>query len=401
MTNKQVNKLTNKKKILTALLIFVFLLSLSSRSNYVYSNSIVRDYWPTYGWQTKTLEEVNMSDTRIDSMFDYIDSHEYYIESLLVIKDGYLVVEEYLQEDTAETRQIVYSVTKSFMSTLIGIAIDEDYIESVNQKMFDFLYDASIPNIELKENITIYHLLTMTSGIAWNENVPFDSPLNNKTQMKASDNWVEYVLSCEMDCEPGTTFNYNTGGSHLLSAILEEAIGNSSLEYATEHILDSLGISNISWFQDPQGIYFGGSLLELLPRDMAKFGYLFLNNGSWDGTQIISKEWVQDAANATIYVNSEYSYGYQWWYYTLKNYYFASGLYMQQIFVISEYDIVVVITADERVNSISTYADLIDSFIVLAAKQGYTAPLTETTLPFIITSSILILSVINKRRKRN
>ncbi|MHA1346939.1 MAG: serine hydrolase domain-containing protein [Candidatus Heimdallarchaeaceae archaeon] len=403
MKNKQVNKLNNKKKILTALLIFIFLISLSSKSNYVRGNSIVRDYWPTYGWQTKTLEEVDMNDSRIDVMFDYIDYHRYDVDSFLVVKDGYLVVEEYPREDTAETLHNVHSVGKSFTSTLIGIAIDEGYIDSVDQKILDFLYNSSIPNIDLKENITIYHLLTMTSGISWNEmDVSYENPSNNNTQMKASSNWVEYVLSSRMDFDPGTTWYYCGGSAHLLSAIIEEATGNSTLEYAYEHIFGPLGFTDISWFQDPQGIVYGGGMLELLPRDMAKFGYLFLNNGTWNGTQIISEGWVQDATNAITETTEELSYGYLWWVVPQRNYYKAFGLHGQTICIIPDYDIVTVITADyQAALGAIAFSDLIESFIIIAAERGYTAPITGTTLPFIITSSILILSVINKRRKRN
>jgi CubicO group peptidase (beta-lactamase class C family) len=401
MKIKHKQKTKNLKQIFTIAILVILLTSLSNQSTVVRSTSVERDYWPTDGWQTKTFEEVDMNDSRIDVMFDYIDYHSYDIESILIVKDGYLVLEEYLQEDTAETRQIVWSVTKSFMSTLIGIAIEEGYIESVDQKMFDFLYNASIPNIELKKDITIYHLLTMTSGIAWNEMYHlYGSPLSNLTQMMASDNWVEFVLSCEMDSEPGTEWNYNTGVSHLLSAILQEATGNSSLEYATKHIFDPLGISNVSWFQDPQGIYYGGSLLELLPRDMAKFGYLFLNNGTWDGTQIVSQEWIQNATSAITDFDTGFSYGYQWWIRPSANNYQAQGLYMQIIIIVPKHDMVVVITADEHSKSWYDYNILLESFIALAAEAGYTPPISKTSFSLFVISSIMVLSIINKRRRR-
>ena len=400
MNKNLIKFLHRNRESVAILIILVFFNSITLNVLSVQGDSVVRDYWPTDEWQTKTFEEVDMNEQKIDELLSYIDNNNIDIESILIVKDGYLVLEEYLLEDTAETRQNVRSVTKSFMSSLIGIAIEEGYIESVDQKMFDFLYNASLPNIEQKENITIYHLLTMTSGITWYE---FEDPLGsekNITQMIASDNWVEYVLSCEMDSEPGTTFCYNTGGSHLLSAILEEATGNSSLEYATKHIFDPLGISNISWAQDPQGIYFGGSWLEILPRDMAKFGYLFFNNGSWDETQIISKDWLKDATSTIVEVDSDYSYGYQWWYKTTENYYSAAGNYIQLITVIQENDMVVVITGDEEVNNPLEYTLFIDTFIAPAAEVGYT-PITETSMTFFVTTSILILSITRKHRKRN
>jgi len=391
------------KLILTLSMVFVLLITLSNKSVIIQGNSIVRDYWPTNGWQTKTLAEVDMNESRIDVMFDYIDYNDYDIDSLLIVKDGYLIVEEYLREDTAETLHNIYSAGKSFTSTLIGIAINEGYIESIDQKMLDFLYNSSIPNIDIKENITIRHLLTMTSGMYWNEmDVSSGDPSNNNTQMKASSNWVEYVLSSRMEYEPGTTWYYNGGSSHLLSAIIEKATGNSTLEYANEHIFGPLGFADVSWLQDPQGIFYGGGQIELLPRDMAKFGFLFLNNGSWNGTQLVTEEWVQEATNDVISTLSEYHYGYQWWSNPQKNYYKAFGAYGQTICVIPDYDIIVVITADYQFTSGSSeFDDLINSFIILAAKVGYTPPITETNFLFLIPTSMLILSVVNKRRRIN
>ncbi|MHA1551356.1 MAG: serine hydrolase domain-containing protein [Candidatus Heimdallarchaeaceae archaeon] len=395
--------ISKRRKInLPVLIIFVLLISLSNKSAIVQGNSIVRDYWPTDGWQTKTLEEVDMNESRIDVMFDYIDFHEYNIDSLLVVKDGYLVVEEYPRADTSETFHNVFSVGKSFTSTLIGIAIEEGYIDSVDQKMFDFLYNASIPNIELKENITIRHLLTMTSGMYWNEmDVFYSDPSSNNTQMKASSNWVEYVLSSRMQYKPGTTWYYSGGSTHLLSAIIEKATGGSTLEYAYEHIFEPLGFTDVSWLQDPQGIVYGGGRLELLPRDMAKFGFLFLNNGSWDGTQLVPEVWVQDATNDTSSVTSEYYYGYLWWSFPQKNYCKAYGLNGQTICVIPDYDIVAVITADYQLASGSNaFDDLINSFIILAAKVGYSAATTETPLALFLPISMFVLCVTILKKRR-
>ena len=407
MNNKQVNKMTSKREILTALLIFIFLISLSSKSNYVYGNSTVRDYWPTFGWQNKTFEEVDMDENRTLLMLDYADSQGYDLDGVVLVKDGYLILEEYPRPGhyTSEDLHNIYSITKSIIASLIGIAIEIGYVESVDQPILDFLYNASIPNIELRENITIYHLLTMTSGIKWIENeVSWGDPTNSHHNMYLSSNWVEFVLSQEQQYEPGTNYYYNSGGVHLLSAIIEEATGNTTLEFANEHLFGPLGFSDVSWDQDPQGIYIGGCDLYLLPIDMTKFGYLYLNNGTWNGTQIITKEWVQDATNA-ISDTPWGSYGYLWWVRPEINSYFGMGNLGQLIGIIPEYDIVVTFTS----TFVSGYHfpfyidDLIKNYVILAAEQGYgyTTPVETTWFPLVTTLSVLVMSVVIKRRKQS
>jgi CubicO group peptidase (beta-lactamase class C family) len=313
-----------KKKYLTMGIILLFIVSLSNNQIGLTVSSLERDYWPTESWQSASFEEVGMNEERIAEMFEYIDKNNYAIDSVLIVKDGYLVVEEYLTF-SSETLHPVYSVTKSFTSTLIGIAIEEGYIESVDQKILDFLGHIDVPNIENKENITIEHLLTMTSGIAWNEDISYYDPENTFRLLTDSSNWVEFVLNQAMEDEPGNTWKYNSGGSHLLSAIIENATGISTLGYVSTHIFSKLGFSNYCWEEDPQDIFFGGGGLQLLPKDMAKLGYLFLNNGTWNGTQIVSEEWVSQASEGKIYLSDRTNYGYQWWVFPLIDAYLALG----------------------------------------------------------------------------
>ncbi len=234
----------------------MFIVSLSNTQIILSESSLERDYWPTDGWQHSTFEEAGMNEERIVEMFEYIEENNYAVDSVLIVKDGYLVVEEYLTF-SSETLHPVYSVTKSFTSTLIGRAIEEGYIESVDQKILDFLRHIDVPNIENKENITIEHLLTMTSGISWNEDISYYDSANTFRQLVDSSNWVEFVLNQAMEDEPGNTWKYNSGGSHLLSAIIENATGISTLGYASTHIFSKLGFSSYFWEEDPQDICFG------------------------------------------------------------------------------------------------------------------------------------------------
>ncbi len=387
------------KKTVFALVICIFLLHSSYNYN-ASSISIERDYWPTNSWQDATFSEVDLNQQTIESMLEYIATNDFDIDSILLVKNGYLVVEEYPRYYTSNTMHIVYSVTKSFMSTLIGIAIEEGYIDSVNQRIMDFFQNVTVPNIESKENITIAHLLTMTSGIEWEEDISYLLPENSFRQMKESDNWIEFILSREMANEPGTAFKYNSGASHLLSAIIENATGDTSLQYLKDHIFDPLGISRYFWEQDPQGLYFGGSDLHLLPQDMAKFGFLFLNNGSWNGTQLVPEEWVINASNDSVAVSDWSSYGYQWWVYPQINSYLALGWAGQIIQIIPEFDIVAVFTSSLS-ESQWPFVTLIVDYIIQAAAEGYIEETSfESTLiilSFVITSSF----VLRKSKKNN
>ncbi len=388
-----------RNKTLTVYIMFVVLLLSSFISYPVLSDVIERDYWPTNGWQKASFEDVGMNEQTIDRMFEYIDENNFNIDSVLIVKDGYLVVEEYLSYYTAGILHPVYSVTKSFISTLIGITIEEGVIESVNQKILDFFVNVSVPNIELRENVTIYHLLTMTSGISWREDISYYLPENSFVQMKASDNWVEFVLSRGKDEEPGTVFNYNSGGSHLLSAIIEEATGNSTFEYANEHIFEPVGFTDVFWSQDPQGIYFGGADLHLLPRDMAKFGFLFLNNGTWNETQIVSKEWVDQASNNTVVVSGWSWYGYQWWVYPQMNAYLALGWAGQIIQVMPDYDMVVVFTSS-LAEFDWPFVYLTIDYIIKSVEEGYSSPTEASTESFVIAISIVMLVGWIKRKRK-
>ena len=385
-----------KRKYLTSSIILLFIVSLSSNQINLAQSNLERDYWPTDGWQHSTFEEAGMNEERIVEMFEYIEENNYAVDSVLIVKDGYLVVEEYLTF-SSETLHPVYSVTKSFTSTLIGRAIEDGYIESIDQKILDFLGHIDVPNIENKENITIEHLLTMTSGIAWNEDISYYDPANTFRQLVDSSNWVEFVLNQAMEDEPRNTWKYNSGGSHLLSAIIENATGIPTLGYASTHIFSKLGFYNYLWEEDPQDICFGGGGLQLLPKDMAKLGYLFLNKGTWNDTQIVSEEWVSQASEGKIYLSDRTNYGYQWWVFPQINAYLALGWAGQIIMVIPDHDIVAVFTSslDE---SDFPFRELAADYIIKASEEGYVGPASITLISIILPLSFCALVFALKKK---
>jgi len=344
------------KKHLHILSIMIFLISVwlpsctPSKTNPTLKTG---DYFPTEEWRTSTPEVQGMDSALLKQMMDEIKTGNHAIDSVLVVRNGYIVWEEYPNDMLYDRNMphVLYSVTKSFTSALIGIAINKGYLKSVDQKVVDFFPDKTIANLdERKRNITIENLLMMTSGFEWNEiSYGYSDPRNSLAQALSSGDYVQYVLDRPMAYQPGETFVYNTGNTQVLSAIITKVTGLSTDAFAQKYLFEPIGITSSYWNNDAQDIPLGGSGLELTPRNAAKFGYLFLNNGVWGGKQIVPADWVTRSTSNTqsIYGN----YGYLWWINTLFDYYNASGLYGQRIFVAPKSDLVCVITTSKEESS--------------------------------------------------
>jgi CubicO group peptidase (beta-lactamase class C family) len=302
--------------------------------------------WPTNGWITSTPEEQDMDSNKLEEMMEYIDERDIPIDSVIVVRNGNIVLEEYLSFYGPQTIHDIASCTKSITSAIMGIAIREGYIESVDQKVVDFFLDRTIANMDSrKQDMTIEHLLTMTPGFEWNHDI-LDSQ-SDYNKIHASDDWTQYTLDRPMAYDPGEEWAYVTGGSHLLSAIIESATGYSTKEFAQEYLFGHLNMSYVEWPQSPEGVYYGAGGIMMRPRDLAKFGYLYLNNGSWDGERILPAEYVARSTESYSSVTEDTSYGYQWWTWPL-GVYGAEGLYGQRLYVVPDLDLVVVFNADIR-----------------------------------------------------
>lgn len=241
--------------------------------------------WPTAGWDSAPPESLGIDSNTLLAFYRTIRDEQLNIHSVIVIRHGRIAAEGYYAPFGPTSRQQLYSCTKSFISALIGIAIQEGAIRSVDEPVLSFFPEYKVAHrSKQKERLTIAHLLSMTSGLEWSEGAPYTS--DDLGQMVRRDNWVQYILDRPMAHEPGTVFQYNSGNSHLLSAILQKATGQTALAYAQEHLFGPLGLEEVSWQSDPQGISIGGWGLSLTPHDMAKFGYLYLQRGVWGGTAI-------------------------------------------------------------------------------------------------------------------
>ena len=289
------------------------------------------------GWQTGSLDEVGLDEVPVAQALRRIRSGEYEdVHSLLIVKDGHLVLEEYFPghvwsynaehfegpyaEFDRDTPHTIMSVTKAFTSAAVGIAVEQGAIGSEQDPVFDYFPAYEELRTAEKEALTIEHLLTMSSGLQWNEwEYPLSDARNDLIQLWIVDDPVGYILSKPLAHEPGSSWYYSGGDVILLSEIIQEATGQRFDQYANEQLLAPLGISDYEWdFIDEDTVHASGDLM-LRPRDMAKLGYLLLNNGRWQGEQILSEEWVEKTTAA--YIDSPGTdqgrqYGYQWWHMT-------------------------------------------------------------------------------------
>jgi CubicO group peptidase (beta-lactamase class C family) len=246
----------------------------------------------------------------------------------------------------------VRSISKSIVSACAGIAIQQGKIKSVNEKIFDFFPEYAKQDTGLKSMLTIKHLLTMSSGFAWNEDVPYDNPENSEIRMIRSANPAEYVLSQPMDFPPGKVWKYNGGTTQLLAAIIEKTTTMKVDEFAKKYLFKPLGITKFEWIKYPGTDQpAAASGLRLRSRDLLKFGLLYKNRGIWNNKHIIREKWIEESFQSQIQQSHGGSYGYQFWIWqdTIINkpttIVACVGNGDQRIFFDETHDLVIVITA--------------------------------------------------------
>jgi CubicO group peptidase (beta-lactamase class C family) len=359
----------------TALFILVTACSIMGRySSYQYQVPLQTED----GWQTASLDEVGMDTERIATFMNDLASYpDHWIHGVLVIKDGKLVFEEYFQgrdldlsdldgkldfrtEDfDRETLHSAASVTKSVTAVLMGIAIDQGLIAGTDENLFSFFPDCEHLNDPVKSQITLAHMLSMGSGLPWTEAYSYDDPRNDLTAMISSEDPIAYVLQKETVADPGQKFIYNSGTTNLLGEIIRRKSGMTLADYAEQYLFAPLDIYTYEWYPFPSKpeMMVASSTLYLRPRDMAKIGQLYLDGGMWQGTKVVSEDWVSQSTRKVIGMVASESpiptlnpaYGYQWWLGTFPTgateTYFAAGYGGQFIFVLPEPEMVVVFTA--------------------------------------------------------
>lgn len=335
------------------------------------------DYYPGDHWRTSTPEAQGMDSDVLYRLIDAIRSHYLQIDSFLVIRHGYLVDEAYFYPYHKEDIHQLWSCTKSFTSALVGIALDKGLLKNINQKALDLLPGIVITNWDdLKKNITIENLLMMESGLdypEWTTNNPYRSLIRSR-------NWVEFILNKPMVCNPGEYWNYSSGNSHLLSAILNKVCKTNELAFADQNLFRPLGISKYVWYSDPQGNLGGGFDLSMRPADMAKFGYLYLKKGKWKARQIVSEDWVNqstqlhyDFPDSLKIYSAAKGYGYQWWILDTEGY-GASGHLGQRILVYPTQDMVIVFTGSLDNKDLAMPVNMARDMILQSVKSDSALP---------------------------
>jgi len=330
------------------------------------------DYWPTEGWRTSTPEEQGMDSAVLADMLEAIQEGGYGIEGVTVIRHGYIVADVTVHPFKPGAKHIVYSCTKSVVSALIGIAIDKGYIEGVDQPVLSFFPERIAANLDPdKEAMTLEHVLTMSTGLECRDSYLYR--WRGLDQMEESEDWVQFMLDLPMAEEPGTRFEYCNGASFLLSAIVQQTTGMNALAFGREHFFGPLGITDVDWSSNPQGITIGWSRLHMTPHDMAKIGYLYLHGGQWDGEQVVSAGWVKASTRKHISATLQDGYGYQWWI-ADGGVYMALGYAGQYIVVVPNKDMVVVFVSDLSESDFYLPQRLLDDFIIPAAKSSRPLP---------------------------
>ncbi len=346
--------------------------------------------FPTTGWATSTPSKEGLDVAPLREFHERIRNGDFgNIDRLVVIKNGYLVMSQRYPrdyrdisrgyrgalgcgaescDDTAAVHQYNYyhpdyhpfhlgqdvhtlqSVTKSIAATMIGAAIHDGLISGTDANLLTFFSDYDLSSVERRlHSATLADLLTMRSGIEWHEqDRPFDST-NTTLQLEESEDWVQFTLDQPMDADPGVKWVYNSGGSHLMSAIIRKATGLTIDRFAEQRVFGPLGITNYHWKKTPAGLPDTEGGLYLEAEQLAKIGYLYLHDGVWEGKRLLEEGWVEAAtARQVEAVNSRgWGYGYQWWRTDQEGVEVWSGLGFggQYLFVLPNQDLIGVLNS--------------------------------------------------------
>jgi CubicO group peptidase (beta-lactamase class C family) len=329
---------------------------------------------PEPNFPGSTPEAQGMDSAQIVKMIRYILDNSKDVHNIVIVRNGYVVTNAAFFPNRSDAKHIVNSCTKSVTSALVGIAVSEGLIKSVNDPVLGYFRDRNIDASDArKKALTLRNLLMMSDGMDWTEDGNYGGPRDSWGLMWDSPNQVDYVLSLPMREEPGRRFYYNTGASHLLSAMVQNASGKTAYDFAKEKLFTPLGIEDTFWSSDNNGVTVGGAGLFLRPQDLAKFGLLYLRKGKWKDRQILPAKWVEESTSRLIEtpmgLAGRHGYGYQWWMNGFGGY-SARGYRGQYLFVVPKLDLAVVFTCGLPDSDFFLPEMLMESFIISAVKSG-------------------------------
>jgi CubicO group peptidase (beta-lactamase class C family) len=338
---------------------------------------------PAWDWPTAKPDELGLDGQKLAGLVDEIQRGELLprLHALLIVRHGRIVLEEYFNGWKGDRSHTLQSVSKSFTSALVGIAIARGEFKSVDEKVLDFFPDLKgIANLdERKAAMRLRDILTMRTGTDYHEDGP-DSPHYQLNRLTTG--WDKFYLDRPMIAAPGTSFRYDSGGVILISAMLKRRTGMHALEYAKRYLFKPLGIEQLFWVGNAEGQTHCGGGLNLAARDAAKLGQLYLNKGRWGGVQVVPEKWVEESlkmhVDLTVTGQPPSGYGYLWWVWA-PDYQGKTGEYIfaargrggQYVIVVPEYDMVVAMGGDGKTSAESSQAvSVFYDRVLTAVRQG-------------------------------
>ena len=318
-------------------------------------------YWPGAEWATATPDEAGMDAGALDDLVAFGAAND--MDSMVITRHGRLVREAYFGDFKPEQKHRLNSATKGIVAALVGIAIHQGRIESTAAPVLGFFPNRTVAHREArKEAITMQHLLDMTSGLDWQEPLT-GGRVASLLELRGSSDWVQFVLDRPMAQSPGAGFNYNSGNSHLLAAILTQQPGQPLRDYAQKQLFDPLGLEDVSWDTDPQGIYTGGFGVQMRTRDMARIALLYLRGGEWNGRQLVPREWVARVFAPTVSMGmGPARYADQWWSVPERGVFMAVGFNRQILLVMPRHGIAAAFTGRKHW-AFAPWMDLLDRLV--------------------------------------
>ena len=310
----------------------------------VFNRKYVHNYDQIYGKEAKTKGPLN---ARLTGSYNYFDPdwHPFY---------------------HGTDMHTMQSVSKTVTSVIFGVAITRgDFKAGLNTPVLTFFDVARVKNVDdRKRRMTLKDVLTMTAGLNWNEEVPYDDRRSDSSRMEATDDWVQYVIDKPMAEEPGKVFNYSSGATELLAYIFQKETGQDIDAYGEKYLFAPLGIKH-HWKRTYLGVVDTEGGLYLNGGDLAKIGYLYLHDGLWDGKQIVSQNWVKESVQPSIDAEEQFRYGFKWWLYPLNGRFvwMARGFGGQELMVFPEENLIVVFTGWEILKDPAPTKDLIDRLL--------------------------------------
>lgn len=259
----------------------------------VFEHTYAHDYAKIYG---KEAGERGPLNARLTGRYNYFDPywHPYYHGTDL---------------------HTMQSVSKTVTSVIIGAAMQRgDFKAGLDTQVLKYFDTSKVKNVDdRKRRMTLRDVLTMTTGLEWEENVPYDDPRSDSSLMEATDDWVEYVIDKPMAAEPGKVWNYSSGATELLAYIFQKETGQDIDDYGQKYLFAPLGIRH-EWKRTYLGVVDTEGGLYLNGSDLAKIGYLYLHGGVWDGQQIVSSDWVKESVTPYFQTDEpQFEYGFKWW----------------------------------------------------------------------------------------